>query len=604
MVAVEVRREWCEENITSKEGRPFDLTGRDWVIPEFWIPADGWRLWPVDKTRLCEDCKRKAGSMVPEWDWKLFDQLKAHARKKKDCSGLELKPIIVIILNLPRREGKTFNVASWILSTIFLCLRRFVLFVATAGDQTKNLFEDNFVALIENSEELQEYCEISTNEIKVSSTKSRLRIAKTTSFRTITGGGESHIVLEEARDQHARVVAAAAFSIRDQNGYECPYGHVMQPGIGGRIEKRRCPTCNELLIPWYPRIIIPSSSGVIDENEDFQWFGELVEHVKEFAPWGYHLYATEQSTNPAVSKDVTEVLEQGFGAVPSLRSYVEVELTNRARRKGEDWLTKQEIEATCFKDLMNVPGDDRPCVAYLDTSETGDLTSLVICADKMAEIERPWHTLQSVHLMKWRPSEQPKKRIDGDIIRAHLELWIPRFPDLRALLVDDRGRGWAKDLVVDANANTDGFAKGWGHKLYLFHGKGDRRRKRSDRGQRIPGIYGGDEDRSLAYTLYDYRIAKKLIEHHDDDDLKKELRQARKKDNGDGTVTIMDANRKIRHLDVAEAYAGCSLLAYLEGTNRRQRLDELHGPRRIETIGDKILAKFNPLAGYDPERSM
>lgn len=608
MVALDIRRAFCEQHVISKEGRAFSLEGRDWVIEEFWKPADGFRLWPVDKSKLCDKCRERAGEIVPAWDWKLYDKLRAHARMKKGCRGLELKPIIVIILNLPRREGKSFNVASWILSTLFLCMRRFVLLVASAGDQSANIYEDNILKPIQESEALTEACHVKANEVTVPSTKSRLRVAKTTSFRTITGGGESHIVLEEARDLHARVVAAAVFSVRDQNGYECPYGHHMLAGIGGQIEKKRCPTCNEVMVPWFPRIIIPSTSGVVDENSDYQWFNELVEHVQEIAPWGYHLYTTEESTNPIVSSEVTEVLEQGFGAITSMSDYVEVELSNRPRRKGKGFASKADIAATCHPDLVNVLTDDRPCVAFLDTSWSGDLTSLVICADKLWDPERPWHTLQSVHLYAWDPADQPKKRIEPKLIRKHLDLWIPRFPNLRVLLVDDRGREWAKNLVVDANANSadddfpDGFAVGWGHKVFLFHGKGEKGR-RGPRGQRIPGVYGGKEDKSTAWQLYDYRIVKRLIEHHDDPRLRKELRGARRKILPTGEEVILDASRRHAHVDLAEGYAGCSLLAYLESTNRRQTLDELYGDE-VGSLGDKILAKFKPLAGFDPERSL
>lgn len=606
MPTIEQRRAFCEARIRTKEGRRYSLEGRQWVIDEFWRIVDGFRLWPNDAEHLCEECKSQVGTIVEAWDWALHRKLKKHARAAKKiegggtCAGLLLRPIIVTILNLKRREGKTINVAAWVLSTIFLAYLRFVLFVATAGTQTKNLYADNFEKPIKNDKELSKNCRIVGNEIHVPSTKSHFRFARTTSHRAITGGGYSHVVIDEARDQNARVVSAAVFSIQDQNGYECPRGHVMQAGIGPELEERKCPVCHELLIPWWPRIILISSSGIIDDNEDYQWFEELKEVVESTGPWAYHLYASDAQTNPAVRPEITEALEDGFGRVASMRDYVEVELTNRARRKGEDFISSAEIRLVFRPDILSLPGDDRPCVAFLDTSWTTDTTSLAICADRdwPGNDDARWRYLTSVHLMKWKPESFEQGRIDPDAIRAYLDAVLPLFPALQCLLVDDRGMQWAKDLVVDANRNAGGFGLGWGRRTFVFHGRG--RRSARHRGKRIPGVYGGDEDRATAWNMFEYRIMKQQIEMPADPDALKEIKGVRRKRLPDGTIVIMDRNRKQRHADIIEAYAGCCFLVYLLQTQpTRMTLDE------ASKIGieDDVLAAIKPItSGLDPRR--
>lgn len=600
MPTIEQRRKWCEDHIRTKEGRRYSLEGRRWVIDEFWRVVDGFKLWPIDKERLCEECKAQIGEIVEAWSWDLHDKLKRHARaKKSDCGGLQLRPIIVTVLNLKRREGKTLNVAAWVFSTICLCYMRFVLFVAAASNQTKNLFSDNFEKVLKNDARLMKNCELVGNEITVPSRKSVFRFARTTSHRSITGGGYSHVIIDEARDQHARVVSAAVFSIQDQNGYECPRGHVMQPGIGATIEKRKCPACGELLIPWWPRIILTSSSGIIDDNEDYQWFEEMKEALEAYGPWGAHLYASETQSNPAVRPEIVEALEDVFGRVASMKDYVEVELTNRARRKGEDFVSSAEIRQVFRPDVLQLQGDDRPCVAFLDTSWTGDLTTLAICADRdWPDSDQPWQHLRSVHLMKWKPAEMELGRIDPDMIRAYLDAVLPLFPRLECLLVDDRGMQWAKDLVVDANRHANGFAIGWGRRTFLFHGQGARSRRH--RGKRIPGVYGGAEDRATAWSMFEYRIMKQLIEMPADEDAIREAKSVRRKRMPDGTIVIMDRNRKQRHADIIEAYAGCCFIAYLlQVQPTRMTLDEAH---RFG-IEDDVLAAIKPITGgLDPKR--
>lgn len=580
MPSIEERQRFAEKHFRSKEGRPFSLKGRAWVIREFWHAADGWRFVANDTEKLCDDCKDKAGKIATElfvedkkaskvW-WGLNDKLRRHAAAKGDeCRGLSLRPILVTILNLPRREGKTFNVVAWILLTLFLSLRRFVLFVASAGDQTERLFEQNFKPIIDQDEDLTDACQMIGNRLIVPSTRSQLEVAKTTSHKSITGGGFSHIVLEEARDLEPRTVAAAVLSIRDQNGYECPRGHEMKPGIGGEFAKHKCGTCGDVMVPWYPRIIIPSSSGIV-EHEERDWFNQLIELVKEKAPWAYHLYSTEVSSNPAVDKGITAALAEGFGEVPALKTFMDVELHNRPRRQGEDFVTDADLRRVSSAEIQNLVGSRLQCVAFLDTSWSSELTSLMVCGWDPQRSSDPWGCLEVLHWRIWEPKASKLGVIDDKAVRAHLAQVLPLFPNLRKLLVDNRGTvSWAKDLVIWANKEH---ARTWGRLVFGFH---KRHQEGERQGQRLPGVWGGEDDRALGWQVLETRIvtgssaimipSKEVLPQ-----LHKELLGVTRVARPDGGYEIRDRARKKRHADVAESLAGCCFLAYLEQTSSRR----------------------------------
>lgn len=588
------RLTWAKNHIRSKEGRRFSLDGRQWVVDHFWRPANGWRVVARDIERLCESCKGEAGAIVESWDWTWVDRQKRHVTAKKDeCAGLHYVPIICTVLNLPRREGKTFNVCAFVLATIFLSPRRFVLFLATAGEQTNRLFTDNIEAVINQSDAMRESCEIVGNQVRVPSTMSRLDVPKSTAHKSITGGGYTHIVLEEARDFDPRTVAATVLSIRDQGGYECPRDvrHCTRPGIGGEIVKQRCPVCGDFLLPWYPRIVIPSSSGIVEDSER-DWFNQLVDTLERDAPANYYLYRTEESTNPVVSKETTNALAAGFGSVEALKTYMDVELSNRPRRKGDDFLTATDIDKIENPALHSLEGSDLQCVGYLDTSWSSDLTSIMIAGWDPEACRFPWEQLRVLHWHAWAP-----KMLGGqmrkDWIMEHIERVVPNFPRLDVLLVDDRGMTWAKELVIEANK-----IRGWGSKIRAMHGRKVQKANGSveKQGARVPGIWGGDDDRSRAWQLLEQRAmtGRKAIEiprivvpiapNKPPTSLRAELLGVTKVALPDGGYEIRDRNRKKRHADLADGLAGLCLLAYWVSTNQRKRLEPTYSARQNQAL--------------------
>lgn len=588
------RVRWAEKHIRSKEGRRFTLTGRAWVTEHFWRPANGWRVRANDIDRLCEACKSEAGGVVEAWDWKWVDrqkrhasQLADHAEPEKRCAGLKLVPIICTVLNLPRREGKTFNVAAFVLATIFLSPRRFVLFLATAGEQTKRLFSDNIEAPILQSEDMREACEIVGNTVRVPSTGSRLDVPTTTSHKTITGGGYTHIVLEEARDFDPRTVSAAVLSIRDQGGYECPRDvrHVTRPGVGGEIVREKCPVCGDLLVPWFPRIVIPSSSGIVEDAER-DWFNQLVSLLEEDCPANYYVFRTTESNNPVVSKETTSALQEGFGKVESLKTYMDVELNNTPRRKGEDFLTTIDLQRIEDSTVTSLEGSDLQCCAFLDTSSVSDLTTFLVCG---WEGEYAWQTLRPLHWKIWRP-KITKTRMTEAMVLDHFDRTVPNLPRLEVVLVDDRGSAWAKDLVHTCNTTR----RAWGQKIRLFHGRKivTSSGKIEKQGARIPGVFGGEDDRARGWQQLEERVMngrrrivippKKVLP-----ELHEELLGVTKVELPGGFIEYRDRNRRVRHADVADALAGCAFLAYILATKQGARLT---------SAGSAALAALAPAA--------
>src|SRR5687767_4575682 len=118
MRSVGERIAWLEQNFMTKKLTPWRVTGirgREWVINHLFVPAYGWRIWSMarDGEVLCADCGAAAG-VILEWSAELEQLIETEHTPLHDgrCPGLELVPIQVVVLCLPRREGKTVNVAA------------------------------------------------------------------------------------------------------------------------------------------------------------------------------------------------------------------------------------------------------------------------------------------------------------------------------------------------------------------------------------------------------------------------------------------------------------------------------------------------------------
>ena len=110
MATLAQRIKFAETHIQEKSGKPWTAKGRPWVIDEFWRPVDGFKLWPTKPGELCERCSGMVGDIVEDQDAGIKCRRKGMDSAK--CGGLSAEPIIMTVLCLPRRSGKTFNTAA------------------------------------------------------------------------------------------------------------------------------------------------------------------------------------------------------------------------------------------------------------------------------------------------------------------------------------------------------------------------------------------------------------------------------------------------------------------------------------------------------------
>lgn len=535
----------------NKEGRKFSLKGRDWVTDEFWKPLHSWRIVANDSDNLCDTCRGIVWQMIPWEPW-------AQKGQCESCSGTKLEPILVLVLNLPRREGKTFNVAATAISEICQRRNRTVYFVATAGDQNKRLFEDNYRTPIESSPVLRGLCEIVGERITVKSTGSQFRYATTSSANAVTGGGVSLLILDECRDLKPRTAMAAIGSTRDQGGKECPYGHVNLANNENSPDD--CPACGATLIPWFPQVILTSSSG-IETGTDMDWFNDLVmsQTGGEGVPVAnVHTFRMQESSNPVVSSAVTSAYDAFFSQSDALKTYVDVEMHNIPRRAGADFLSNAALKAVTDSKLGKLNAIEDRCFVFLDTSTTSDLTNLVVVAEDSEKcVNEPWEHIYVARIDRWDPAKSANGVVDIESVRQTLLDLLPRLPNMMAMYIDVRGGiTWATDMVMFLRNQ----GQSWSKRVCSYAAKKS---------------FHQTLDRDTSWALLEQRVLSRKIRFPPDNGLAKELRGVQKRVRTDGTVEVRDRNRKQSHADVAESIAICCLLIFREQSRPRVGLSDL-----------------------------
>ena len=590
-------------HITDKSGRPFTLKGREWVREQFWRAVLGFKWWPIDPDRLCDECSRKANTLT-EWTWdqptagvefvggEMHWTTDADHLSNAGCAGLRLHPVILTVLKLHRREGKTFNFGA--LANALGCIlpHQQQTYLAVSEKQSDRLFSENFVHSVITDEDLAEVTHVVGNEIRYTETGSKFEFI-TSSAGSGTGMGRTLVGFDECRDLPQDVFTQVLPSVFAESGFECPQGHLHV--AKGQDVPAQCPVCKSLIQPWFGRLVAMSSAGQL-KGEGHDWFEELVEALQTEPDEGAHVYVSPKSSNPNVTRAATGVVERVLGRVESLKHSVDVEVHNIARAKGESFLAVADVKGAINLRLRNALGSELPAVGHLDCSLSNELTSLVIAVDVgLARGEEPWQWLQVARLDVWDPKNSdasahavPGGMIDEQLILPFFERTIPLFPGLRRLTVDTRGYAWPMRFVQRCSSQT------WGRCVESLQRRSDERdtafTELEERVRNKAGARGG------------WPPGKKAIELIDNTTMRKEFQAARKIRDVRGQITVREQSRKRRHLDVIDSVAMVCYLAFLEGLNRRRSLAEVDQAVRDSgpnSILNKLYAR--PKGGYSTD---
>lgn len=529
-------------------GEPFEIAEDGWLYQEYWRPLHSFRLAAVDKSALCAGCARDAGELVQTYG-------KPTCRHGTlSCAGVRCEPIQFVLLDLPRRSGKTVGTSGYVAASLFRGEGETIAFISGSEDQSGRLFIDHYQLPIAENASLSKRSRVLGTKILAWKKAGDMAKAKppecrfefmSTSISGTTGGKHTVIVIDEARAVPADVAAALLPTIWDQNGWECPRGVRGHSKTKGDLDdprhQEKCATCGAELQPWVGKLLAMSSAGEITGGLK-DWFFEACDLAQREPHPRVHVHRAQGVVNRKVAESSVNATAGFFSKVPSMRDSMEVETSNQARRRGEDFLSYSEISAVIDGSLSNRSEPERNCVAFLDTSDTGDLTSLVVVEDESGEEEEPWTRLVTSRLDVWDPKKL-RIRIEAEMLERHLGELMPVFKPLR-LRVDDRHAPWARNMVARLKQAP------WGRGGVVVGCAGKKN---------TPDHYS-DEERRFAFKTLEELVIGGRIRLPDNARLRKELQAARKSYNLDGVADIRDTatgKRGTRHLDVAEALAGC-----------------------------------------------
>ena len=531
-MSVESRLKFARKHVTNKEGVHFATRGRPWVEDELFRPAEGYKLWPIELTTTCDECKDRISEIVETPD--------DNPTTACECGGLSAEPIIITVLNLQRQDGKTFSTMGLITSIMFQDKNKSIAFLCTSEDQAEKIFGENYGACINGSKALSKRAVVKRMGFTVPSRKNIFE-ALPASHKSVTGRSRTHIVIDEARDIPARIVMALLPSIFSMGGIECPRGHVHlnNEEMAADDAPEKCSACGDRLLPWFPRVIITSSSGILDGSES-DWMAEMLEELEKRPNPNAHTFASGESLNPAKSKKVVDAVSTIFGALPSTRHYIAAEVDNQWTRKGVDFMAPADIKRAVDNKLINEYKTGDPCVAFLDTSKTVDLTSLVILAEDTDRSSEPFEYVRMARLDVWSPKDFQTGVIDDREILKHLDHVLPMFPGLLSVVVDVRGNPWAIRLVAKAK-------------------KGRSYSRAMDAWTKNSTV-----ESQIGWGLLEARIRQLTIRMQSDSRIITEFKGVAKKQVGADEYKIVDRDRRRSHMDITETMACACYLAHLQ----------------------------------------
>lgn len=590
------RQAFCEEHLTVADGGPFTLAGREWQRDKFWAPLDGHRLWPVDPDRLCSSCSTRAGDIV--LSVYEADETRTEKHAAQGCAGLHVHMIWLVLLQLRRQQGKTTAVAGFAISSLFRHSRESIAYIAGSEEQSEGIFRVNFINAL--GDELKARVRPLRTRLVVAETESEFGIFAT-SLAGSTGGTKSLVIVDEARDVPSQVFGAFVPQVYARNGWRCPsgkVGHAWSSGdlvllelvTGAAVDPeqdsygKRCGVCGLRLEPWIGKVAAMSSAQELD-GTDADWFHNACEQLEKEPQPDAYLYRSVQVVNPKVQRQIVSRTEAVLGKVPGLSETMAIEAGGVSKRKGEAFLTANEIAAGVDKKLTNQESGQRPATAFLDLSDVTDPSSLVILEDDTPPIvegvgEKPWHRVVTSRIDIFDPTKKnhpivEKGYVDELAVEAYLESIVPLFKLVR-FRIDDRHAAWTRKLLARIKA------KPWGR---IFVGCTDLTR----------------DDRRFAYIELERRYLARLIRTQDIPELRAELFGARKFKDIENRVDVREHGsrnkRGVRHLDVADSLAWCCYDAHeisAKGTGVSMAARAAAGPvvRRLGPPSSRIFGKL------------
>jgi len=572
---------FCERHVRTRDGARWSLSGREWVRDQFFLPADGFKLWRPRDRPACASCLELVGQIV--------ETAHDNTTTACECGGLDAEPILVTILNLDRGDGKTLNMAAYSLAHLALGRNDSQAALWASEDQGTQVFNETWLPAIEQSAALRKRMSVygSPPQVHCQSTRSRLEVL-TSSHRSLTGRRRRRLLVDEARDVEARSLTALLPSINAMRGVECPRGCVQltPEDVAARTEPlpETCAQCGGRIEEWWPRLIIASACGTLNGTEK-DWLHELVEEISTTPHQNYHLFTPEKwgrELNPRKSARVTSAVTDVFGKLPSTQHYVEAEMGGRWTRKGQDVITIADLKRVMSRDLVNA--DDivgARAVGFLDTSTTVEKTSLVILTEDAhdgsdAGEKKPWERVTLSHLEYWWPGHNCGKLVPADRVQYALETVLPLYPGLVDFAIDakagvsrDPEYLWPSLMLRELRNGT----QPWRRKLRTWTGGRD----------------GSNDD---GWDLLIERIMMGTISLPYSTEIIEEVKGLAMVVRGDDRAKVRDRNREIMHRDITQALAcACYMLTRLSERERRGQSSIAERVRRSGTRPATVVAR-------------
>ncbi len=443
MPSLKSRIAFASKHFTSPDGLPWSLAGRQWVLDEIWRPLDGWKLWPEDKSKLCDDCAKLAGSIVD--DYHESDKTRTAKHSSSGCLGLRSEPILVLLANLKRQSGKTFNTAAWCVTQAALSDHQSIALLAGSEDQIKRLFDSNYKRPVESDRKLSSMFRAMGTRLVCDKRGSDIELLPTTI--SSVGDTRTTVVVDECRKVPADIGPAMFATMLARGGWECPTrmrSHSRtHDGVDDPSAPKSCSVCSKGTQPWFGKSMFLSSAGEIKDS-DADWFFDIVDHFSKTPHPNVHVFASADNLNPKSSAKVTSVLSEVFGAVEATRVAAGIEAGNERLKKGQQFMTAADMRACVDDTLHNMESCSRRCVAVLDTSEDIEKTSLVVLAEEEA-CAVPWDLLVQARCDFWIPAHEPGGIVDVARVESHCRSILTTFTGLKAFHIDTRGsKGWTE----------------------------------------------------------------------------------------------------------------------------------------------------------------